>query len=77
MFDTIERELEMAANGPGGAPDPPGARRELRARFDFQFGYPTRFQRTVSGAHEEVDWTVTAFIALPTSAGKAEVMKKN
>ena len=61
MFDTIQRELEMAEGGPRGSPDAAGTKRELRARFDAELGFPRRFHRTVQGANQEVDWTVTEF----------------
>ena len=61
MFETIQRELEMADGGPRGSPGPAGVKRELRARFDAEVGFPRRFHRTVLGANQEVDWTVTEF----------------
>ena len=64
MFATIEQELAMAESGPRGSPDPAGTKRELRASFDAELGFPRRFQRTVLGGNQEVDWTVTGFTAI-------------
>lgn len=67
MFDTIERELEMAADPVGEMGDEnasPGARLWLRGEFDPTYGYPAKFHRAVLGGGPEVYWQVTRFEVL-------------
>lgn len=63
MFNTIEREVELAA-------DPvhemqsnvnQNTRLELRADFDTAFGFPGRFHRIAFGGGPEVYWRITNF----------------
>lgn len=63
MFDTIERELEMAEHPPqtlGGSSLP-----TLYARFDSQLGYPQIFRRSVPGIQQEMAWEITQFKTVP------------
>jgi hypothetical protein len=61
QFDTLIRELEMAADPQGEMNAPPGARIWLRAEFDPEFGYPRKFHRYASGGAIEMSWRTTAF----------------
>lgn len=63
MFDTIERELDLAADPVHEmqANANPNTRLDLHAAFDQQFGYPARFHRIVFGGGPEVYWRVTSF----------------
>jgi hypothetical protein len=62
MFDTIEREFDIAADPlheMGAAID---TRVQLRAEFDNAYGYPARFHRITFGGGTEVYWKVTSFV---------------
>jgi hypothetical protein len=61
QFDTLIRELEMAADPQGEMNAPRGARIWLRAAFDPQFGYPRKFHRYASGGAIEMSWRTTSF----------------
>ncbi|MEX0936696.1 MAG: DUF6174 domain-containing protein [Pirellulales bacterium] len=61
MFDTIDRELQIAEAPAEEAQFPPGTQFELRAEFDARLGYPRRFRRMVLGEGTEVSWQVTRF----------------
>lgn len=64
QFDTIERELEMAANPEASFHAQPGTVIQ-QAAFDPTYGYPLRYRRVVLGTDLEVDWQVTHFQPLP------------
>lgn len=61
QFETIERELEMAADPQHEMQAAEGTRLRLRAEFDPQYGYPRQYQRMVYGGGPEVYWRVTTF----------------
>lgn len=61
QFDTLVRELEMAADPQGEMNAPPGARIWLRCEFDPEFGYPRKFHRYASGGAIEMSWRTTSF----------------
>jgi hypothetical protein len=63
MFDTIEREFDLAADPVHEmqANANPNTRLDLRAAFNAEFGYPERFHRIVFGGGPEVYWRVTSF----------------
>lgn len=61
MFDTIERELDLAADPQHEMDLAAGSRSQLRAEFDATYGYPARFQRIMFGGGPEVYWRVTRF----------------
>jgi hypothetical protein len=61
QFETIERELEMAADPEHEMQAAEGTRLRLRAEFDPQYGYPRQFHRMVFGGGPEVYWRVTNF----------------
>jgi hypothetical protein len=61
MFDTLDRELQIAEAPAEEAGFPPGTQFELRAEFDARLGYPCRFHRMVLGEGSEVSWQVTHF----------------
>ncbi len=61
QFDTIERELEMAADPAVGIPSAPGATIVQQAEFDAKLGYPRRYRRMVLGSNLEIDWEITRF----------------
>lgn len=61
MFETIERELQLADDPQQEMDASAGATVDLRAEFDPKFGYPARFHRIVFGGGPEVYWRVTSF----------------
>jgi len=63
IFNTIERELELAADPVNemSSNANPNTRLDLRAAFDPEFGFPSRFHRIVFGGGPEVYWHVTHF----------------
>ena len=61
MFETIERELELAEDPQHEMDATAGATVDLRAEFDPELGYPARFHRIVFGGGPEVYWKVTNF----------------
>jgi hypothetical protein len=61
MFETIERERELAEDPQHEMDLNAGARVDLRAEFDPTYGYPVRFHRVVFGGGPEVYWKVTNF----------------
>lgn len=61
MFDTIEREFDLAADPVHEMDASANARVVLRAAFDPKFGYPARFHRVVFGGGPEVYWRVLSF----------------
>jgi hypothetical protein len=61
MFETIERELELAEDPQHEMEAAAGAKVDLRAEFDPTYGYPARFHRIVFGGGPEVYWKVTSF----------------
>jgi hypothetical protein len=60
LFDTLGRDLEIAANPEQEIGAAPGTRWQLRCAFDPQFGYPARYHRSATGG-PEVYWIVTKF----------------
>ncbi len=63
QFDTIDRELEMAADPQASFHAPAGAVVQ-QAEFDPTYGYPRRYRRFVLGTDLEIDWKVTHFEVL-------------
>ena len=61
QFDTLWRELQIAANPTREMNAPPGTRVILRAQFDENLGLPLRFHRAVVGRGPEVYWEITKF----------------
>jgi hypothetical protein len=61
MFETIERELQLAEDPQHEMDASANASVDLRAEFEPQFGYPVRFHRIVFGGGPEVYWRVTNF----------------
>ncbi len=61
MFETIERELDLAADPQHEMDLAANAKVDLRAEFDPTYGYPARFHRIVFGGGPEVYWRVTNF----------------
>ncbi len=61
QFDTLERELELAADPQGEMSAPRGARIWLRGEFDPEFGFPRSFHRYASGGAIEMSWRTTSF----------------
>jgi hypothetical protein len=62
LFETLERELEMAEDPVHEVGAAAGTRWQLRCEFDSVYGYPRRFHRYVSGGGPEVYWRVTSFV---------------
>lgn len=65
QFETIEREIEMAADPAGEMQTDSKTKILIHARFHPQFGYPARFRRVVLGSGPEMSWEVTRFEARP------------
>lgn len=61
QFETIERELELAADPEHEMQAAAGTRLRLHAEFDPQYGFPRQFHRIVYGGGPEVYWRVTRF----------------
>lgn len=62
LFETLERELQMAEDPVHEVGAAAGTRWQLRCEFDRAYGYPRRFHRYVSGGGPEVYWRVTSFV---------------
>jgi hypothetical protein len=60
QFDTIDRELEMAADPQSTFRASAGAVVQ-QAEFDPTYGYPRRYRRIVLGNDLEIEWQVTRF----------------
>ena len=61
MFETIEREIELAEDPEREMQAERGTKLWLKAEFDPHYGYPARFHRAVFGGGPEVYWQVTLF----------------
>jgi len=61
MFETIERERELAEDPQHEMDLAANSKVDLRAEFDPKYGYPARFHRIVFGGGPEVYWKVTSF----------------
>jgi hypothetical protein len=61
LFETLERELELAEDPVHEMNATAGTRLQLRCDFDRTFGYPRQYHRSVSGGGPEVFWRVTSF----------------
>ncbi len=61
MFDTLEQELDMAANPAKAFNTPSASEMIMWADFDPKLGYPKKYDRVVLGADFEVHWQVTRF----------------
>jgi Family of unknown function (DUF6174) len=62
LFETLERELDMAEDPVHEAGADAEMQWQLRCDFDPAYGYPRQFHRYVSGGGPEVYWRVTRFI---------------
>jgi hypothetical protein len=62
LFETLERELEMAEDPVHELGAAAGTRWHLRCEFDPVYGYPRQFHRYVYGGGQEVYWRVTSFV---------------
>jgi hypothetical protein len=60
MFDTLEKDLDIAENPEQTIQAPPGAKWQLFCEFDPDLGIPRRYHRLASGG-PEVYWRVTKF----------------
>ena len=63
QFETIERELEIAASSKSLFGEGQTAKPILNARFHPQLGYPEVFRRTVPGVQQDMGWKVIRFEA--------------
>lgn len=61
MFETLEREVELAADPVQQMGAATGTQLHLRCEFDARFGYPRRYHRFVNGGGPEVYWQVASF----------------
>lgn len=62
LFETLERELDMAEDPVHEVGATAGTNWQLRCEFDPAYGFPRRFHRHVSGGGQEVYWHVTSFV---------------
>jgi hypothetical protein len=62
MFETLERELELAQDPVHEMQAAAGTQLRLRCEFDPQLGYPRTYHRYVTGGGPEVFWQVTRFV---------------
>jgi len=62
MFDTLERDIQIAANPQEQIQANPGVTWRLRCEFDARYGLPMRYHRMVTGG-PEVYWVVSVFEA--------------
>jgi hypothetical protein len=62
LFETLARDMELAADPVHETGAEAGTQWRLRCEFDPQFGYPRRYHRFVSGGGPEVSWRVTRFV---------------
>jgi hypothetical protein len=61
QFETIRRELELAADPEHEMHASPGERLVLRGEFDPKYGYPRHYHRIALGGGPEVEWWVREF----------------
>jgi hypothetical protein len=61
MFETLERELELAEDPVHEMQVSAGTQLRLRCEFDSQLGYPRRYHRIVTPGGPEVFWEVMQF----------------
>jgi hypothetical protein len=61
LFETLERELQLAEDPVHEMNAAAGTQLTLGCDFDPQFGYPRQYQRFVSGGGPEVFWQVIRF----------------
>jgi hypothetical protein len=61
MFETLERELELAEDPVHEMQASAGTQLRLRCEFDSQLGYPRRYHRIVTPGGPEVFWEVMQF----------------
>jgi hypothetical protein len=61
LFETLERELELAEDPVHEMNAAAGTQLRLGCEFDSQFGYPRQYQRFASGGGPQVFWHVTRF----------------
>jgi len=61
MFETLERELELAEDPQHEMDVAAGVRLQLRCEFDPKLGLPRRYHRFTTGGAPEVDWRVKNF----------------
>jgi hypothetical protein len=65
QFDTIRRELELAADPQGEMKAGADTRLLLGAEFHPELGYPIRFRRLVQGAGPDVTWQTVKLTPTP------------
>jgi hypothetical protein len=61
LFDTMATELANARQPPASLGLADGSQLVLRASFDRELGYPTRFLRHIMGHQRGTEWEVVAF----------------
>jgi hypothetical protein len=69
MFDTLQQELDHAANPAGPFGSPPGTQVVERATFDERYGFPKKYHRIVMGTPLEISWEVVHFRPLDSQSG--------
>jgi uncharacterized protein DUF6174 len=63
QFETLERELELAANPAQQMDAPAGTRLTLQCEFEPHYGFPLQYHRLVYGGGPEVFWRTVKFEA--------------
>lgn len=69
MFDTLQQELDQAANPAGPFGSPSGTQVVERAIFDERYGFPKKYHRIVMGTPLEISWEVVHFQPLNSKSG--------
>ena len=65
LLQSMSDELDNRADPPPGLGISDGDQMVLRATFDAELGYPTRFLRHLLGRQRSTEWEIVAFEALP------------
>jgi hypothetical protein len=61
QFETLQRELQLAADPVHQMDATPGTKLTLQCEFDPHYGYPQQYHRIVTGSAPEVFWRTTKF----------------
>jgi hypothetical protein len=61
QFETLEREMQLAADPVQQMDASPGTRLSLQCEFEPRYGYPMQYHRLVYGGGPEVYWRTVRF----------------
>ena len=71
LLESIGEDLDLQKN-PQRKADKfkigPEADMSLRGTFDPEFGYPTRYHRSIANANQDIEWTIIRFEKLSATA---------